>query len=91
ALLDQDEDIEIYTYDVNTFIVIGHPPIPYNERHKSKCHYHRTIYKRRHPVIYSKRQYGSSENSTSFASISKNKNWYSSLLIISVLIIRSYL
>ncbi|CAG8557021.1 24831_t:CDS:1, partial [Racocetra persica] len=73
ALISQDEEIEIYTYDINTFVVIGNPPVPYNKRHISKRHYH--IYKRRHPIIYRKR--GDSENSTSSASISENGNWCS--------------
>ncbi|CAG8533370.1 3110_t:CDS:1 [Cetraspora pellucida] len=86
ALISQDEEIEIYTYDINTFVVIGNPPVPYNKRHKSKRHYN--IYKRRHPIIYSKRQYyGDSENSTmSLASILKNGNWYFTVITLGILI-----
>ncbi|RIB02621.1 hypothetical protein C2G38_2124852 [Gigaspora rosea] len=85
ALMGQDEEIEIYTYDINTFIVIGHLPVPYNKRHKLKRHYR--YYKRRQPIIYSKRQYYDIDNSTmSSAQISKNGNWYSTALAFIVLI-----
>ncbi|CAG8551561.1 14279_t:CDS:1, partial [Dentiscutata erythropus] len=72
-LMGQDEEIEIYTYHINTLIVIGHLPAPYNKRHNSKQHY--TMYKHRQPIIYSKRQYYDLDNSTiSSAPISKNGN-----------------